>query len=63
MISKGQVSRCVKAAEVLYHREDKCSKRGADLGDRERDPFVMRVTAAEGYAHGYAHGPGHAHVP
>ena len=34
----------------------------ADLGDRERDPFVMRVTAAEGYAHGYAHGPGHAHV-
>ena len=34
----------------------------ADLGDRERDPFVMRVTAAEGYVHGYAHGPGHAHV-
>jgi hypothetical protein len=33
----------------------------ADLGDRERDPFVMRVTAAEGYQHGYAHGPGHGH--
>ena len=34
----------------------------ADIGDRERDPFVIRVTAAEGYEHGYAHGPGHAHV-
>lgn len=34
----------------------------ADLGDRERDPFVMRVSAAEGYTPGYAREPGHAHA-
>lgn len=26
-----------------------------DLGDRERDPFVMRISAEEGYAHTHAH--------
>jgi hypothetical protein len=26
-----------------------------DLGDRERDPFVMRLSAEEGYAHVHAH--------
>lgn len=34
----------------------------ADLGDRERDPFVIRVSAAEGYTPGYAAAPGHTHA-
>jgi hypothetical protein len=28
---------------------------GADLGDREYDPFVQKVFAMDGHSHGHAH--------
>jgi hypothetical protein len=28
---------------------------GADLGDREYDPFVKKVQAMDGHSHGHAH--------